>query len=294
MDFKPLNDLHCGTGEGPVWDDRRQVLFHVDIPARTVYQLDGKGGAKHWEFPSEVGSIGLAESGKLVVAVRHAVGLFDITDGSWRQLAEIEPEQGAVTRTNDGKVGPDGAFWVGTMDDRTDVPRQPIASLYRVTADGKVEKKIDGGVVISNGLAWAPDGRFMYHTDARAGWIDRWDFDPASGAITNHKRLATLVNEQGRPDGGATDADGNYWSAGVSAHCLNKFSPDGKLLDKIEVPVQAPTMLCFGGSDLRTMYVTSQHDGRTPEQMAKYPLTGITIVAPSPVAGAPVARFRDR
>lgn len=294
MDFQPLNDVRCETGEGPTWDDRAQALFHVDIPARTVYRIDAASRTtQKWVFPSEVGSIGLADSGRLVVAVRHAVGLFDTADGKWTALAQIEPERVRTTRTNDGKVGPDGAFWVGTMDDRDDVPKEPIGALYRVTADGKIEKKIEG-VVISNGLAWSPDGRTMYHTDARAGWIDRWDFDPASGKIGGRKRIATMDNEGGRPDGGAADADGNYWSAGVSAHCLNKFAPDGKLLDKVQVPVAAPTMPCFGGADMRTLYVTSLRVGRTPESLAQYPLTGVTVFARAPVAGAPVTRFRDR
>ena len=296
MEFKPLNEVRCETGEGPTWDDRGQALFQVDIPARTIYRFDAASGAtQKWVFPSEVGSIGLAESGRLVVAVRHTVGLFDTVDGKWTELAQIEPERVRTTRTNDGKVGPDGAFWVGTMDDRDDIPaKEPIASLYRVTADGKVEKKIDGGVIISNGLAWSPDGKTMYHTDARAGWIDRWAFDPATGNIGKRTRIATMDNESGRPDGGATDADGNYWSAGVSAHCLNKFAPDGKLLDKIEVPVAAPTMPCFGGKDLRTLYVTSLRTGRAPEALARYPLTGVTVFGRAPVAGAPVVRFRDR
>ena len=294
MDFKPLNDARFQLGEGPTWDDRSSSLYHVDILAKNVHRFDANGGNhQQWTFPSEVGSIGLAESGKLVVAVRHAVGLFDTRDGSWTQLAEIEPSQGRVTRTNDGKVGPDGAFWVGTMDDRDDVPKEPIAALYRVTADGKVEKKVEG-LLISNGLAWSPDGKSMFHTDARPGWIDRWDFDPATGAISNRTRLVTMKNEDGRPDGGATDAEGNYWSAGVSAARLNKFAPDGKLLDFYPLPVASPTMPCFGGPDLRTLYVTSLRNGRPAELLAKYPLTGITIVAAAPVAGARVSRFRDR
>ena len=84
-----------------------------------------------------------------------------------------------TNRLNDGKVGPDGAFWVGSMDENS--PRQKIAALYRVTADGRITKEQDG-YAVSNGLAWSPDGRIMYHSDSTAGIIEAWDFDPATGA----------------------------------------------------------------------------------------------------------------
>ena len=294
IEFKPLNDVRCELGEGPVYDDRRHALFQCDIVGKTVHRFDlATGGRQHWLFPSDVGSIGLAESGRLVVALRHAVGLFDPTDESFRELAEIEADRGADTRLNDGKVGPDGAFWVGSMDNRPERPRQPIGALYRVTADGKVEEKVDA-LAVSNGLAFSPDGRTMFHSDSDAGWLDRWVIDPATGAISGRQRVATLDDATGRPDGGATDADGNYWSAGISAQRLNKFAPDGRLIESYPVPVGAPTMPCFGGPDLKTLYVTSLRTGRSAELLERYPLTGITIEGRSPVAGSPVARFRDR
>ena len=86
---------------------------------------------------------------------------------------------------------------------------------------------------------------------------------------------------------------GCYWSAGVSAARLNRFSPDGKLLQSHPVPVAAPTMPCFGGADMKTLFVTSLRAGRAPELLTKYPLTGTLIAARSEVAGSPVERFDD-
>lgn len=293
MDFEPLNDVRCELGEGPVYDDRRHALFVCDIVNCTVHRFDLTGGEHHqWKFPSEVGSIGLAESGRLVVALRHSIGLFDPATGKWDEIARVEEEQGKATRLNDGKVGPDGAFWVGSMHD-VSKNRQPIGALYRVTADGQVAKKIDG-LRVSNGLAFSPDGRVMFHSDSSGPWIDTWTLDAKTGAIDNRRRIAELTEETGRPDGGATDVDGNYWSAGASAQRLNKFTPEGKLLATYPVPLAAPTMPCFGGLDLRTLYVTSLRTGKSKELLDRYPLTGITLEGPSPVAGSPVSRFRDR
>jgi sugar lactone lactonase YvrE len=148
--------------------------------------------------------------------------------------------------------------------------------------------------MVSNGLAFAPDGKAMFHSDSSGGWLDRWDLDPATGKASNRKRIAALDAATGNPDGGATDAEGNYWSAGITAQRLNRIAPDGRILESFPVPVFAPTMPCFGGKDMRTLYVTSLRVGRPAEGLAQYPLTGITIVGQSPVAGSPVSRFRDR
>jgi sugar lactone lactonase YvrE len=292
IEFSILLDLRLAVGESPVYDDSRDVLWFCDIPARTVHQLDlTTRERRHWLLPSEVGSLGLAESGRLVVALRHEIGLFDPADGSFVAIASIEAERGADTRLNDGKVGPDGAFWVGTMDDRS--AKEPVGALYRVTADGRVEKKVEG-LIVPNGLAFSADGGTLFHSDSRGKWIDRWDLDAATGAIANRSRIAEMDEASGRPDGGATDMEGCYWSAGVSAARLNRFSRDGRLLEVHPVPVASPSMPCFGGADMRTLYVTSLREGRSAEALERYPQTGSVLVGRSAVAGAPVTRFRDR
>ncbi len=294
MDFAPFNEVRCDLGESPVYDDRLDALYQTDTAAMKVHRFPLSGSEPQvWTFASDVGSIGLAESGCLVVALRHTVLLFDPADGSSRTIAEIETNLGATTRLNDGKVGPDGAFWIGSMDERPRPVSDPQGALYRVTADGKVEQKVTG-LFTSNGLAFAPDGRSMFHSDSYGRWVDRWDLDPATGAIANRTRIVTQTEEGGRPDGGATDSDGYYWSAGVSAQCLNRYTPDGRLVAKYEVPVAAPTMPCFAGKDLKRLFLTSLKKGRPHELLARYPLSGATLVADSPVSGAPVSRFRDR
>ncbi len=296
LELKPLDEfIRCDLGECPVYDDREDAILFEDIVNRTIHSVGLAGGAAlQWRFASEVCSFGLSETGRLVVALRHEVGLFDRDSGGFQHLCSIE-EGNPGTRLNDGKVGPDGAFWVGSMDDRGKPAseRLPLGSLYRVDAGGHVDKKVEG-LITSNGLAWSADGRLMFHTDSSGRWIDRWRFDPATGAIAERTRIVADISEAtGRPDGGATDAEGCYWSSGISAQCLNRFDADGRLLASYPVPLAAPTMPCFGGPDMRTLFVTSLRTGRSAELLEKYPLSGVTLVGRSPVAGAPVARFRD-
>ena len=285
-DFELVWDARCGVAESPVWDPATRRLLFCDIPGKRIHALSVDSGARQsWDFPDVVGSFGLCRSGRLVVALSHHVVLFDPSSGA---LTDLTPkiDEPAINRFNDGKVGPDGAFWVGTLDGNS--PRQPTAALYRVTADGRISKQQDG-YANSNGLAWSPDGRVMYHSDS-VGFIEAWDFDTATGSRGNHRVLAKLTNEDGRPDGGATDANGNYWSAGPSAGCLNCFSPAGELLRKWQFPVPGPTMPCFAGDAL---YVTSLRDGKSPEILAQYPTLGGLFRAAAPAAGAPVGLFAD-
>lgn len=278
-DIRQLIDVPLGVGESPVWDERQGKLYFVDINAPAIFRLTPEtGGLERWEMPSSIGSLGLCSDGRLIIALREGVHLFDPASGAFEFL--VNPEPGVPTnRLNDGKVGPDGAFWVGTMDERPDKER--IASLYRVTADGHSTKMVEG-LLVSNGLAWSADGRTMWHSDSRQRFISVYDFEPATGTMANHRRVRTMTEAEGRPDGAACDAEGFYWSAGVSAGRLNRIAADGTIVEQVEMPCPAPTMPCFGGPDLRTLYVTSLQSGST---------AGSLFALEVGVAGAPVGRF---
>ncbi|WP_428489989.1 SMP-30/gluconolactonase/LRE family protein [Rhodopila sp.] len=287
-DFEVVWDSRCGVAESPVWDAAHRRVMFCDIDGKRINALSiGSGARESWEFPDIVGSFGLCRSGRLVVSQRHHVVLFDPVSGALTDLTGKIAEP-PTNRLNDGKVGPDGAFWVGSMDGNT--PRQKVAALYRVTADGQVTKQ-EGGIAGSNGLAWSPNGRIMYHSDSTVGIIQAWDFNPVTGARDNHRILARLTSADGRPDGAATDADGNYWSAGPSAGCLNCFSPTGELLRKWQFPVPGPTMPCFADGGL---YVTSLRDGKSAEVLAEFPTLGGLFRADAPVSGTRVGLFADQ
>jgi sugar lactone lactonase YvrE len=286
-EFELVWDSRCGVAESPVWDAANKLVLFCDINGKKINAISLDGGSRQtWDLPEVVGSFGLCRSGRLVVALRHRVVLFDRETNAITDLtpAVVEP---ATNRLNDGKVGPDGAFWVGSMDENS--PRQPLGALYRVTADGRIEKKSQG-YAVSNGLAWSPDGRVMYHSDSTSAIIETWDFDPSTGGMSNHRQIAKLTNEDGRPDGAATDVDGNYWSAGPSAGCINCFSPAGQLLKKLPFPVPGPTMPCFAGD---WMYVTSLREGKSPDVLRQFPALGGLFRARASVAGSPVPAFAD-
>jgi sugar lactone lactonase YvrE len=274
------------VGESPVWDDRRNLLLFEDINAPALFAYDpASGRLQRWDMPAAVGSFGLCEDGRAIVALRTGVHFFDFATGQLEFFVHPEPDK-PTNRLNDGKVGPDGRFWVGSMDDRPE--RQPVAALYRIDPDGTSTRMIEG-LTVSNGLAWSPDGRTLYHSDSSQRHLSAYDYDLATGGLSNRRVLRTFEEAEGRPDGAAMDAEGYYWSAGVSAGCLNRVAPDGTIERRLALPVRAPTMPCFGGPDLKTLYVTSltrEVDGKT--------FPGTLLRVECDVAGAPVGRFGPR
>ncbi len=280
-------DSRCDLGESCVWDEANDRVLFCDIPTGRIHAYGIADGATQiWQLPEPVGSFGLCRSGRLVVALLHSLVLFEPRSGTVTSLAG-PVEESASHRFNDGKVGPDGCFWVGSMDRAT--PRGPTGALYRVRPDGVIERKLEG-VRISNGLAWSPDGTVMYHSDSDVRRIDAWRFDPATGAIDQRRSFAMLTREQGLPDGAATDVEGCYWSAGVTAGCLNRFAPDGTWLDRIALPVPTPTMPCFAGAAL---FVTSLRRAGMVLSAAQVEPGGL-LRLPAPVGGVKVGLFADR
>ncbi|SKA36169.1 Sugar lactone lactonase YvrE [Enhydrobacter aerosaccus] len=281
----PLNEP-LDLAEGPVWDDMLGMLWFVDITQQLILQLDPDSGAlRRFPMPAQVGSLGLATNGRLVVALRSGVHLFDPNTSELEFLVNPEPTP-TTNRLNDGKVGPDGNFWVGSLDGRP--TRERVAALYRITPEG-TSTRIVGGLYCSNGLAWSPDGRTMYHADTLGSYVQVFDFDPRSGQARNPRKLLTLDRAQGLPDGGAVDVEGHYWSAGISAGVINRISPDGVIVERIPLPVTAPTMPCFGGPDMRTVFVTALASDRSGTYQA-----GSVVSFRVEVPGLPACRFGER
>ena len=253
--IRRLSDTISDLAEGPTWDHRSRTLYWCDILGKRLIARDWATGTETIRsLPDVIGSFGLTtDPDVLIVALRDRVGLYRLDKKTFEPLVAIE-ETDERTRLNDGKVGPDGAFWVGTMDDRPD--RKPIGALYRIDASGGCTRMVEG-VTVSNGLAWSPDGRTLYHADSRPGRIEAWDFDPATGAIANRRLFAQMTNDSGRPDGGTVDAEGYIWSAFVTAGKVARLAPDGTLDLLIEMPCSRPTSVMFGGPDLEDIYITS-------------------------------------
>ena len=283
----------CRLGESPFWHPDEAALYWVDIPGRALHRWNGTQH-RQWALPSEPGCIAPRLQGGLLMAMRDGLWHFDVASGERRLLA-APPYDPAVQRFNDGKADPQGRFWTSTIHEPRDAPR---AALYRF-ADGTLDR-MAGEVTVGNGLAFSPDGRTMYWADTTAHRVDAIDFEPASGALSRRRvfarfapRAAGALPEApeaygGRPDGAAVDAEGAYWVAMFEGARLVRLAPDGTQLAELKLPLRCPTMPCFGGPDLKTLFVTSARDKRSEAELAALPLSGCVLALRVAVPGLPV------
>ena len=191
-------------------------------------------------------------------------------DGKLERKVADAPYDPAHHRFNDGRADPQGRFWVGSMNERRDAN---TGALFRLDVNLKLTPVV-ADVMISNGLAFSPDGRTLYHADTPTRTVWAYDLDAATAAISNRREFARFDGETERPDGGAVDSEGCYWSAFYRGGKVVRISPQGSLLAEYPVPAMCPTMCAFGGPDLRTIYVTSARQERGDDELARLPQSG--------------------
>lgn len=250
------------VGEGPLWDQRDQVLLWIDIPRCAVHRFDPASGVDTVSDVGQmVGAVALTSGGGLILALQEGFALFH--SGQIEMITPVEAEDPG-TRMNDGYVDPQGRFWAGTMSIRES---NRNGSLYRLDPGGDVTRVLRG-IGISNGIDWSPDERTMYFADTAARTVDAFDFDGATGRISNRRNLLTMPAGGGSPDGLVVDAEGCLWVALWGGSAVHRYTPDGQLALKIELPVTQVTKPAFGGPDRSDLYITTARRDRHDEPHA--------------------------
>jgi sugar lactone lactonase YvrE len=268
--FTCVLDVKASLGECPVWSIAEQVLYWVDINAPSLNRFDPTTGRNQsMPMPESIGCFALRRSGGFIVALRSGLWLA-AADGTLERKVADAPYDQATHRFNDGRCDSQGRFFAGSMNEKRD---GNSATLMRLDPDFRVTR-ILGDIMISNGLAWSPDGRTMYHADTPTRSIRAFDYNAASGMPDNPRLFMQGSAETDRPDGAAVDSEGNYWSAFYRGGKVVKVSPGGRILAEYAIPAQCPTMCAFGGADLRTLYVTSARQQRDADELARLPQSG--------------------
>jgi len=278
-------------GEGALWDFRDRVLYWVDILESEVYRLDpAVGRPSSWQVGQHVGTVVVAEDGRLVLGLRHGFAWLDGSSGRVTPIIDPEPDN-PDTRLNDGKCDPQGRFWAGSMVERGERGR---GALYCLGADLSVNRKLSG-VSCSNGLVWTRDQRTFYYVDTPTHRIDAFDYEPTSGDIAARRTVARVSHELGAPDGMTIDAEDRLWVALFGGGAVLCIDPrDGAVQARVEVAALNVTSCAFGGADLRDLYITTARVGLSEQQLAQLPHSGSLFRVTLPVAGVPAARFAGR
>ena len=193
-------------------------------------------------------------------------------------------------RFNDGKVGPDGAFWVGTMDKKC----APNAGNFYSVSEKFHSTLLIPNTSISNGMAWSSDKRTFYYIDSPSFEIRAFDFDLQNGSISNAFPVVQVPKDYGSPDGMCIDAEDMLWVAHWGGNCVRRWNPlTGKEIDKIDVPAPHVTSCCFGGKDLKTLYITTARSGLSEQQLIDFPLSGGLFSIDLNIKGTPVNYFKN-
>lgn len=276
-------------GECPLWSVREQALYFIDILAPAIHRYEPASGL-HRVMPVDqlVGCIGLRPGGGFVAAMRSGIFYLNAQGHTERQVAGT-PQQVKHRRFNDGRVDAFGRFWSGSIWEPRD---RNGGVLYRLDNQLNFTEQASD-VLVSNGLAFSPDNRWVYHADTAHRVLYRYPMDPLTGDIGQRQILTRFpAGEGGSPDGAAVDSEGFYWCAMVDGGRIVRIDPDkGDIVQEIAVPVRGPTMVAFGGLDLKTLYITSLRAFRTEQELAQFPLSGNLFSVHMDVAGLPEPEF---
>jgi len=267
-DLHCVADVHAVLGEGPVWVKREGALYWLDIKGRKVFRLDADGRVTEWPTPVRVGSIAPRASGGFIAGTEDGIAAIDLDSNRFDILANPEEDQPG-NRFNDGKLDRQGRFWAGTMDDSE---RADSGTLYRLDRNLDVTA-FDRGYRVTNGPAFSPDGRIMYHNDSARQVTFRFDLGAGDGPGARTTFLQFGPGE-GFPDGMTVDSEGCLWIAFWDGWCVRRYSPAGDWLETIRMPVARPTSCAFGGPDLDRLYISSASIGLDEEAIEMQPNAG--------------------
>jgi sugar lactone lactonase YvrE len=272
-------------GEGPLWNEKEQAIYWVDIIGKKIQRYFPETGKyEAFDVPLQVGLMAFREKGGLVCGTEDGFYFWEV--GAKEMEFVAHPEKGKTgARFNDGKVDRKGRLWAGTM-----TPQGATSALYRLDPDLNVSKMVDE-VTISNGIGWSPDNTIMYFVDSIRYVINAFDYDHETGEISNQRPFVQMDADFGIPDGLTVDSEGCVWCAIYNGWKVMRYAPTGEVSAEIKMPVSKPSSVMFGGKNLNELYITSIADGLTAEEKENEPLAGDLFMVKTDVRGMPEPDF---
>lgn len=243
--------------EGCVWDEKRNILYFIDIECRKIYALEPESKElEQIELPEYVGCILLEERGTVVAALTDGLYRVDFCTKSVKKIMDIDLPQGI--RFNDGKCDPAGRLWVGTMAITQDTGALGAGELLCIQKEKIMSRYKE--YTIPNGLAWDKERPYFYHVDTSLKRIERYKIEKGCNLV-QRKTVIDLHDEKGSPDGMCMDCEGNLWAAmWGGGQIIGVNSRSGEIIGRIEVPDIYPSCCTFGGADMDRLFITTARD----------------------------------
>lgn len=281
MAVKQVLAAEAKLGEGVLWDSERNVVWFVDIKRKRLWHLDPATGSNSFaEAPEQIGWAIPAEGGLLLCGLKDGLYTFDPQAQRFDKLMAV-PGEPAGNRLNDACTDPWGRVWFGSMDDS----EAETSGRFYVFDRGQIRAAGPSGIGITNGPAVNAAGDRIYFTDTGGQKIHVAEL--TRDGVGDTKMFVDTAKHfpKAYPDGPVVDAEGHVWSAMYFGGCVARFSPDGKMVDKVEIPARDVTKMGFGGADLNTAFVTTATKNMEPADMARLPLSGGLFAFEAPVKG---------
>jgi sugar lactone lactonase YvrE len=276
-----FSDHVCELGEGPSYDPGRNRLFWFDIVGRKLLEKAWPDGETivH-DLPEMASAIATIDADRQLLFTETGLFVRHERDGRLERHCEIEADN-PVTRSNDARVHPSGAFWLGTMGKRAE---KAAGAIYWHRA-GEV-RRLFAGVTIPNSISFSPDGGTAYFADTEEGILHAVDCDPETGMPHGEPRV--FVDGRGMDggiDGSVVGAEGRLWNARWGAGVLDCYSPAGELVRTVALPVRQTSCPAFVGPDASRLAVTSAWQGMDEAARAADPQAGKTFLIDLQVLG---------
>ncbi|MBZ8178729.1 SMP-30/gluconolactonase/LRE family protein [Oscillatoria salina IIICB1] len=255
-----IADYQCHNAEVPLWHKREKCLYWTDIPRGRMYRYHpGTKKSEQIYEGSPVGGYTIQDDGALLL-LKAGGKILRWDDGKMTLIAEIPDE--SESRFNDAIADPQGRVFCGTMP----TPER-LGRLYRLNTDATLTSVLDG-IGCSNGMGFTPNRQQMYYTDSTVGQIYLFDYDAASGNLSNQRVHLTIPKKEGLPDGLTVDAEGFLWSARWNGGHLFRYNTLGEEVLRVPFPAKKVTSLTFGGEDYTDMFITTAGGDNRAEEGA--------------------------
>lgn len=276
----------ASLGECPRWDEQTQRLYWLDINQGRLHRFDPASGQDDYlQFDEEIGCLSLRQCGGFLLAMRSGFYTVDGWNTDRKFIADPEADM-PKNRFNDGRADAKGRMFAGTVYPPKDYGG---ASIYSLSPNGEVKKWVSD-LLTANGIAFSPDSRTFYYADTPSHAIQACDYDLDTGTVSNCRLFHQFPHGKGRPDGAAVDSEGCYWTALYEGGRVVRLNPEGNIIQEIMVPVRCPTMVAFGGADMKTLFITSV-GARPDSELEKFPDSGSLFQVRVEVAGLTEHRY---
>jgi sugar lactone lactonase YvrE len=249
-----LSDKKAILGECPVWDSEKELLYWVDVIGKKIFTINIENSIQQAiDLDIFPGCIVLTKNREFIIASENGIFIFSNDNLILKKLCD--PEKDLISnRFNDGKCDALGRFWVGTT---SNYEEDKVGSLYCFEKSMRY-RKVLGGIIVSNGIAWSNDNKTIYYNDSPTRIVRAYDYDIKDGSISNERTVITFSDKEGFPDGMTIDIEDKLWIAHWGGYKVGRWDPiSGKMIDKIDIPVKRVSSLTFGGYELDELFITT-------------------------------------